>query len=512
MRNTRVWLPVLLIMLLLSLGSAGWLWWERSSLLSENATATAEYDTLKDQITKADQVQDTNRQLQDQIEDLQEQLREAQRGEPGAERAPTLEALPTPEGGTAPPPESAPGPTPETGTEPAPTPGGSAPPDDILALMGTIEQQVIELRQLPELRPVERRFMTRDELRAYIESEMAEENEPQELQNSATELWLLGLGPRDLDLEQLFIDLQTEQIAGFYDPEADTFYLIGENPELAPIDQITYAHEFTHNLQDQLVDLNEGLTIDEFDTDRSLAYRSIVEGDASLSMQYWMQQYLLKAMTPEQIQEMFQDLQATEQDSTTLNNAPRIIRDQLIFPYEQGLFFAQELYDLGGWQAINQALQDPPRSTEQILHPEKYLATPRENPNLPERFDLSAALDGQWTTATTATLGEFDLRILLEEVRAPGDTDAAAAGIDGIRYALYTQAATDTPLLQMTLRWDTPEDGAEFLAAYQAAFKPAGDLLRRQDIYMGVKGTGQEYTILYSPDETVVRAARAVQP
>ncbi|HEY1012250.1 MAG TPA: hypothetical protein VGE07_06045, partial [Herpetosiphonaceae bacterium] len=349
----------------------------------------------------------------------------------------------------------------------------------------------------------------RDELRAYLMAEMEKEDTPEDYRRSATELWLLGMAPRDLDLQKLLVDLQTEQIAGFYDPEIDSFFLIGEDGQFKALDQITYAHEFDHNLQDQLIDLNAGLKSAEFEGDRALAYRSLVEGDATLLMQEWTQKDLLTSLEPAELLELSQSLGDIDDDQ--LASAPRILRESLQFPYTLGLSFAQQLYGRGGWAAVDAALQDPPTSTEQILHPEKYLASPREQPSLPERFDLSGALGAGWTVATTNTFGEFDLRIMLEEIGA-GDGSSAAAGIAGVRYALYEQAADQAPLLQMTLRWDSPEEGQQFLSAFTGALQPSGDILRRDDVLIGIKGDGQEFTVLFSPAEPALRAALAAQP
>lgn len=500
--NTRRIVSVVLIGILLfvSLGAAGWLWVDRGQLISTNATTQAEFTTLKDQITKANEVQDKNRQLQDQVTELQQKLTEVQQATPAPDVAPP----PAPEVPA----------TPSEPTTPTPTPvgpGGVAPPADVLQVMKRVEGEVIKLRNLPEDRPVTRRFLTREELRAYIVAEMAQENTPDDYRRSGQELWLLGLGPKDIDLEKLYIDLQTEQIAGFYDPEVDTFYLIGDAPTLAAIDQITYAHEFNHNLQDQRVDLNAALKQNEYDADRSLAYRALIEGDATLLMNQWTEQYLINNLSQTDLLQLLQQVQQQQEKSTVLDNAPTILREGLIFPYQEGLAFVQAVYDQGGWTAVTALLNDPPTSTEQILHPAKYLAAQRDEPNLPERLDLSSALGAGWTTATTSTLGEFDLRVMLRDTQATGDTDRAAAGIGGVRYTLY-ENDTQTPLLQMSTRWDTAADGEEFLTALRSTLQGSGDVVKRNDVWVAIKGSGTEFTVLFSPDEAVARNALAALP
>ena len=506
MKKQNVLIVVLLVLMLLSVGGAGWLWVERGTVISANATTQAESLTLKEQITEAGGVQDKNRQLQDQVTDLQQRLAQQGQATPITPLDPTV---PTPE-------PNAPTATPSDPNAPTATPGGPggvAPPADVLAVMERIEDEVIELRGLPETRPVERRFLTRAELRTYIETESEKETTPDEYRRSSQELWLLGLGPKDLDLKTLYIDLQTEQIAGFYQPEEDTFYLVGDEPTLPPLDQITYAHEFDHNLQDQTVDLNAGLEVGEFDADRSAAFRALVEGDATILMTQWFQKFLIPSMAQEELLRFSQELQA-QADSTVLDSAPTIVREGLTFPYDQGQSFVQELYNAGGWPAVTTALSDPPTSTEQIIHPEKYTAAVRDEPKLPERFDLTAALGAGWTTVTTNTLGEFDLQIMLRDGGAStAEAVAAAAGWGGVRYALYEkESATETPLLQLTTRWDSASEGDEFLQTFRSLLTTSGDVFRREDVVIGIKGNGAEFTILFSPDETALRSALAALP
>ena len=54
------------------------------------------------------------------------------------------------------------------------------------------------------------------------------------------------------------------------------------------------------------------------------------------------------------------------------NQAPRAMRESLIFPYMQGSEWATQLYKRGGWTMVSNAFTRLPLSSEQILHPEKY--------------------------------------------------------------------------------------------------------------------------------------------
>ncbi len=97
-------------------------------------------------------------------------------------------------------------------------------------------------------------------------------------------------------------------------------------------------------------------------------------------------------------------------------------------------------------------------------------------------------------------------------VRAVRATSLAEALFGGIRYALYEQSESKTPLLQMTTRWDTPTDGDEFLQVFRSTLTGSGDVQQRGEIFVAIKGSGQEYTILFSPDEQALRTALAALP
>ncbi|HYF64550.1 MAG TPA: hypothetical protein VD886_17120, partial [Herpetosiphonaceae bacterium] len=132
--------------------------------------------------------------------------------------------------------------------------------------------------------------------------------------------------------------------------------------------------------------------------------------------------------------------------------------------------------------------------------------------SLPEIVDLAGALGGGWTTATTNTLGEFDLQIMLRDLGLPnGEAAAAAAGIGGVRYALY-EDASQAPLLQMTARWDTADDGDDFMEAMMSRLTASGDIFQRGDVLVAIKGGGQEYTILFAQEEAALRTAMAALP
>ena len=150
-------------------------------------------------------------------------------------------------------------------------------------------------------------------------------------------------------------------------------------------------------------------------------------------------------------------------NSPELAQAPRIIGETLGWEYNAGLGFAFRLYLENGFDTINEAFDDPPRSTEQIIHPEKYLAG--ETPHPVELPDLAAALGNNWSLHDTGVLGELLTNVYLDTFLADQVARDAAEGWGGDRYVLLKNDEAAT-LLALRFSWDTPADAAEFYHAY----------------------------------------------
>ena len=127
---------------------------------------------------------------------------------------------------------------------------------------------------------------------------------------------------------------------------------------------------------------------------------------------------------------------------------PLILRRQLEFPYTDGFTFtANGLYGNGGFDAVNQALQTPPVSTEQILHPDKYFAG--EQPIAVTLDDQSATLGAGWSRVYEQTMGELNIQVLASggqepAVNIPGfpttsPREEVAAGWGGDRLNMYEE-------------------------------------------------------------------------
>ena len=351
------------------------------------------------------------------------------------------------------------------------SPGTPAPDtnDPNAALYSEIEGQVSQLRGITATKPVERGVFDKAALCAYITSSFEKDN-PEALVKGTEGLYkALGLMPQDADLLKLYIELLTSQVAGLYDDETKKMYVVTNTGEIGPAEKITYAHEYTHALQDQRFTLRD-ITGDAKDQgDRGLARTTLVEGDATLLMSLWAQQHLTPA-------ELAQVATAVDPASEAiLAKMPAILRETLLFPYTQGLQLTLGAFQQGGYAGVDQLFANPPDTTEQLLHPDKLAA---REPAVEVTFpaDLAASVGDGWTVALQDTLGEYQLSVLLGDAAGATSPADAASGWGGDRVAWIT-GPDGANAAVLDTKWDTEADAAQFaeaLSGYVAKLQAAG--------------------------------------
>jgi len=177
--------------------------------------------------------------------------------------------------------DTVPEPTPSETQEPSPEPI----PPEIAEQMDQIETEVIVLRNLQPSGFVTRALLTRDQLRQKIENDFLEDYSPEEAQEDTIVLSALGLLETGFDMFTFYKDLLSEQIAGQYDHKAKEMDVV-QGSGFGGTERLTYAHEYTHALQDQNFDIENGLEYTneacEEDSERCAAVQALLEGDASM--------------------------------------------------------------------------------------------------------------------------------------------------------------------------------------------------------------------------------------
>lgn len=338
----------------------------------------------------------------------------------------------------------------------------------LIAATDEVLKETSALRQLPIVRPVQSSTQSRAEIERAVVKNLDEDTSAADMHAAEVTLKKLGLAPPDFQYRALMIRLLTEQVAGYYEPKTRQFHLAdwidveGQKPVM--------AHELTHALQDQHFDLRRFEHWPKGDSDAELAAHALIEGDATLAMVMYVSSSPIRALT------FLKSLGSMGVDTKELDQAPRVIRESLLFPYQEGLNWTRTLYKQGGWSEVSQAFTTLPQSTEQIMHPEKYLA--HEAPVKVTLADLTSLLNDSmqmragvktpvtWKRVLSDVNGEWGTYLLLDQfLKSPADSRRAAAGWAGDRYAIYESSAGQIVYVSSS-SWDTLNDANEFFDAY----------------------------------------------
>ena len=313
---------------------------------------------------------------------------------------------------------------------------------------------VSEDTKLAIVHPVKRKLISRDEVNKYLEKKFAEDEGTKRMERAEIVLKKFGLLDRDFHLRPFLVTLLTEQIAGFYDNKTKTVNLLDwiQPEEQKPV----LAHELTHALQDQRIDLtkwsdvsiegvsknveedNRHLQSDEGETARS----AVAEGQAMVTfIDYTLRPAGKTLANAPELAGQLKDSVSDTSGSPVLARAPLLLQQSLLFPYSEGLSFEQKLLVKGGREiAFEGALVNPPSSSFEIMTPEAYLAhTPVPVLRLP---DIHPLLDAEYLPYDLGVMGELDVRILTELFGGRETAEALApAWNGGVYFAAQRKSA-----------------------------------------------------------------------
>jgi hypothetical protein len=420
-------------------------------------------------------------------------------------------------------------PTPQpTPTDPAtiaptltPTPPFRSLADD--PELSQIEVHVASLRGLEPLHPVPRWAITRNELRDYYVDPILDEHWEAQIESWTLALVAFDMLEPGVGISSLVRYFLPESIAGFYDPETGGIYIVNDTGILDESDYSVFAHEYGHALQDQHFDLSS-LGFDELGSsydqlDRLNAARSLIEGDAELLRAQYERVYAGSYEDDRLLDVSGLNLwpAAWSPDGIVSSVQSPPVDDVFLFPYIYSTIFVRDLYDRGGWEAVNAAYANPPVSTEHILHPERYRAG--DTPIPVSIVSLADTLGNDWQLVFEDPIGEFMLRVYLQDQLGTEEATRAVEGWGGDLGVVYYRK--DTYGLVMVLRslWDTFAEAEEFLDAYlnYAARRyghPASETVGEFSCWYGedvlcVTGGNGEAIVVLGPDRPTVEQVLA---
>jgi hypothetical protein len=343
--------------------------------------------------------------------------------------------------------------TPQVATA-TPIPSGepTASPDP-LAVFASIEAQVRAIRGLPapEIGPPQ--VLTRAELADELAAIFERDYPVAEREADNALLRALGLLTGQQDIAELTELLYADQVLGFYEFEERRMVIVTD-AGLTPEARTTYAHEYTHALQDAAFDTGAAHDALRGEDDAEMARVALEEGDASTAMVLWM----IGNLTAEELLE----IQQTPIPDTS--GVPDWMVRQLEFPYLAGAEFVGQLYASGGWDAVDAAYADPPTTTEQLIHIDAYIDG--EEPVTVAPLDAVAALGEGWTVASETTLGEAMVAIWLEGLGlTQREAEIGSEGWGGDRVVVAT-GPDGAWALAWRIAWDAPIEVTEFTDRY----------------------------------------------
>lgn len=351
-------------------------------------------------------------------------------------------------------------------------------------------KDVARLRGVTFTGEVTQRSVLRADLPKLLRAQMAKEL-PYSLDDYVFILRALQLvDAKATSVIDKMIDLYQSQVLAFYDPQTHVYYAIPELPAVARavgsadlLQEAIAVHELTHALQDQRFGAGEREQSLRRDTDAELAYHALVEGEASLVMTAWMLENvgntLDDAVKNDATALLLGD--ATVADKMIDASTPRYFVESLKFPYFDGMRLVVEGYRRGGWPMIDRMHKNPPRSTSEVLHLERYFTRLEGRPgSSPAPFD---AHSDRPDVLTVEHLGEFHWRFVAG--------DAAAGWVDDRVLVLRNG----------TVLADTTWENAARATAFRDAYVK---FLRDRGIEPRMAADGTRLRIAYGTDKRAI--------
>jgi hypothetical protein len=368
---------------------------------------------------------------------------------------------------------------------PSNPPPAKAPSAEFLKAADEVLAEMSALLSLPVKSPLKKSIRTREEIRDYVIRRMKEDKEPAKRYADQRVLEKLGLIPKGFQVEPFLVELLTEQIAGLYDPKSQEFFIADW---ISPEDQrMVMAHELTHALQDQYFHVDPWLDAAKPNDDAELARDAVLEGSALAAMlDYLMHDRKMSIRDLPDIGQFVRGQLGDTEKSPQLAKAPPYLRDELLFPYLAGTTFTQRFLRANtGWADFRKVFDNPPVSTQQILHPDLYFNGTAPKPL--SSLDFNGLVPATWNKLDENVLGEFGLQELLKQFIGEERASRLSPSWAADRYAIFENQKTKQLLLVYRIRLASDADAARFFGGFSEALELKYDkrrnLFRRPNFF-----------------------------
>ncbi len=330
-----------------------------------------------------------------------------------------------------------------------------------------IARELASISGLEQRRPIRVDLIGRERVKAFLEERVRAEIRPEEIQAEQTLLKKLGFLPPEFDLRETMLELLSEQAAAFYDYRTKRLYLIkGPGGELQ---HSALVHEVAHALADQNFDLRRFVEKVRRSDDAALARLAVMEGQATWLMSEYLTRRTGQSLrdSPVLVRMMSRAAELSAGQFPVFDSAPLYLRETLIFPYSRGMLFQHAVYEKLGAAAFARVFLRPPESTQEVLHPEKYLAGERPQTPDPPRVRPPSG----YRVLLEGTLGELDHALLLRQYVGEQEAAELAPAWRGGYYRLWQQKRGGGTLLVQVSRWANSSAARRWFEAYQTVLR-----------------------------------------
>jgi hypothetical protein len=372
-----------------------------------------------------------------------------------------------------------------------------------------IAQQLTKISGMPLHHPVPCDFITKDKVNEFLKKRVKEVADPEDIRAEELTLKKFGLVPPDFDLAKSTVDLLTEQAAAFYDYDKKKLFITESTP--SDTQEPVLAHELSHALADQNFNLGKYIRKGRKSDDGATARLAVMEGQAT----WLMSEYLARKMgqsllnSPALVKTMASLSESGAGDYPVFDSAPLYLRRSLVFPYTAGMLFQNALVERDGQRGFSEVYRDPPVSSQQILHPEKYFE--HVKPSIPELPDPK--LPHGYKGLVGGSLGELEHSILIEQYLGKERAAAIAPHWRGSDFELDENKKAGRVVLRYSVEWDNEESARRYFAAYQEILRKKWKKITFQpESPDAVTGEGDDGRFELQRKGTVVTSVEGLDP
>jgi hypothetical protein len=340
--------------------------------------------------------------------------------------------------------------------------GASQSEHGLCAQVPAIAEELTQISGMKMRHPVPCDFITKEKIKEFLNKRIKEETKPEEIRAEELTLKKFGLLPPDFDLARTTVDLLTEQAAAFYDYDRKKLFITettGSEPQ-----EPVLAHELAHAIADQTFNLGKFIRQGRKSDDGSTARLAVMEGQATWLMSEYMARRGGQSLktSPELVAMMSTMSDGGGAQYPVFDKAPLYLRLSLVFPYTKGMLFQNALVQREGVEGFSEVFRQPPVSTQQIIHPEKYFEHVKPaDPALPD-----AHLSHSFKGLVGGSLGELEHTILLEQYLGKERAAEVAPHWRGCTFELREDKKAGRVVLLYASQWDSEENARRFLDAY----------------------------------------------